>query len=347
MGDQHFDATIRTSRRDKYKPVEESMRRVKLAVEDARSGGHLKTPSLESPARLVDLGCGNARPHLRRVRVHLSSKSSSFDTTFHMEVVGVDIKKQTPTNTRSAVGSGPGRSVRFAGAIAGADVSSFRDATRRHEEQVEIVLALHACDTADGTKRSREPGRWRAPARNARGAVPPPRCLQVLKVSSVPPANSHRAGGVADRDTVHPAGRLGDVLTDAFRAHVLRLRVWVDNSEFQPRTPSNTMIRRGAHEPKGEADVLLRRAFAKKKSFPPRLAEIDARARGSARRGDGVRGRGRRARASTYAPVRITIESFVCHKYVSRMNVAAVVNELRARVAAYTRVFASRRKRVR
>ena len=267
--------SIKASRRDKYKQVEEFVKLVKLAVEDARTGGHLKTPSLESPARLVDLGCGNAYLTFGAY-AHLSSKSSSFDTTFHMEVVGVDIKKQSrETNTRVAAELGWDEACVFVeGAIADADVSS-SFATRRgeQEEQVDIVLALHACDTATDEAIARAV-RWRAPL-----TLVAPCCHHDLQVrmkraaknSSAPPHKPLARHGILRE-------RLGDVLTDAFRAHVLRLlghRVDVTEWIGGEHTPRNTMIRAVRTNQRANRDLWAEYdALCEDWEVTPRLAEM-------------------------------------------------------------------------
>ncbi len=244
--------SIKASRRDKYKQVEEFVKLVKLAVEDAKTGGHLKTPTLQSPARLVDLGCGNAYLTFGAY-AHLSSKSSSSKSSsqddadsapFHMEVVGVDIKKQSrETNTRVAAELGWDEQCVFVeGAIADADVSSsFFTKRGEREEAVDIVLALHACDTATDEAIARAV-RWRAPL-----TLVAPCCHHDLQVrmkraaknTSAPPHKPLQRHGILRE-------RLGDVLTDAFRAHVLRLlghRVDVTEWIGGEHTPRNTMIK--------------------------------------------------------------------------------------------------------
>ena len=244
--------SIKASRRDKYKQVEEFVKLVKLAVEDAQTGGHLKTPTLQSPARLVDLGCGNAYLTFGAY-AHLSAKSSSSKSSsqddadsapFHMEVVGVDIKKQSrETNTRVAAELGWDEQCVFVeGAIADADVSSsFFTKRGEREEAVDIVLALHACDTATDEAIARAV-RWRAPL-----TLVAPCCHHDLQVrmkraaknTPAPPHKPLQRHGILRE-------RLGDVLTDAFRAHVLRLlghRVDVTEWIGGEHTPRNTMIK--------------------------------------------------------------------------------------------------------
>jgi hypothetical protein len=123
------------------------------------------------------------------------------------------------------------------GTIANADVNFHSEEGLSENEDADIVLALHACDTATDEAIVRTV-RWRAPL-----ALIAPCChhdLQMrLKKSSFiafPPMARH---GILSE-------RLGDVLTDSFRAHILRLLGYrVDVMEFVggEHTPRNTLIR--------------------------------------------------------------------------------------------------------
>ena len=244
-------SSIKASRRDKYKQVEEFVKLVKLAVEEAQTGGHLATPSRAAPARLVDLGCGNAYLTFGAF-AHLSAERGTAReleeaTPFHMEVVGVDIKRQSrETNTRVALDLGWDASCVFVeGTIADAEVAGAFATARETSEarsEVDVVLALHACDTATDEALARAV-RWRAPL-----TLVAPCCHHDLQV------RMKRAAKAAESGPPHPPlarhgilrERLGDVLTDAFRAHVLRLlghRVDVTEWIGGEHTPRNTMIK--------------------------------------------------------------------------------------------------------
>ena len=244
-------SSIKASRRDKYKQVEEFVKLVKLAVEEAQTGGHLATPTRAAPARLVDLGCGNAYLTFGAF-AHLSAERGAAreleeTTPFHMEVVGVDIKRQSrETNTRVALDLGWDASCVFVeGTIADAEVAGAFATARETSEarsEVDVVLALHACDTATDEALARAV-RWRAPL-----TLVAPCCHHDLQV------RMKRAAKAAESGPPHPPlarhgilrERLGDVLTDAFRAHVLRLlghRVDVTEWIGGEHTPRNTMIK--------------------------------------------------------------------------------------------------------
>jgi SAM-dependent methyltransferase len=284
--------SIKASRRDKYKQVEEFVKLVKLAVEDAQTGGHLKTPAPESPARLVDLGCGNAYLTFGAY-AHLSSKSSSKDTDddapFHMEVVGVDIKKQSrETNTRVAAELGWDEKCVFVeGAIADADVSSsFATKRGEREEAVDIVLALHACDTATDEAIARAV-RWRAPL-----TLVAPCCHHDLQVRMKRAAKNTSgpaapAAGAA-RHPARAAGRRAHGCVSRARAALARAqggRHGVDRGRAHAPEHHD---QGGAHEPARDPRAVggVRRARGRLGRHAAAGGDARARARGSARGGD-------------------------------------------------------------
>ena len=295
--------SVRANRRDKYKQVEEFLKLLELAFDEARAGGHLPEPTRARPTRLADLGCGNAYltfgayAYLAAEREDGAESESSTKTRSRMkipmEVLGVDIKAQArETNSRVAAELGWDRSCAFVeGTIADADVDALwptpRDEERSDEEgvgtkaaSVDVVLALHACDTATDEALARAV-RWRAPL-----TLVSPCCHHDLQVrmrrsplDPHPPMTRH---GILRE-------RLGDVVTDAFRAHVMRLlghRVDVTEWIGGEHTPRNTMIRairtgaEAGEELWAEYDDMRERW-----GVTPRLAEIlkpeldDARAR--------------------------------------------------------------------
>ena len=222
------DGGVKASKRDKYKQVEEFLKILDRAVDEATSANHMESASDDRPLRVCDLGCGNA---------YLTFGAFSVLTTkrdIPTAVVGVDVKRQAREhNTKVATELGWQDSMRFVeGTIADADVSFGNG-----QGTPDVVLALHACDTATDESIVRTV-RWRAPL-----ALIAPCChhnLQArLKKSTTvafPPLARH---GILSE-------RFGDVLTDAFRAHILRLLGYrVDVMEFVggEHTPRNTLIR--------------------------------------------------------------------------------------------------------
>ena len=246
-------AAIKANRRDKYKQVEEFLRLVDAAVDAARTGGHMSRGTSARPTRLVDLGCGNA--YLTFGAYALLNRTRGQP----LEVVGVDVKRQArEMNRRVASALGWDRDCVFVeGTIAGADLAfpTLREGDRSppagdqsppgkstSEPDVDIVIALHACDTATDEALVRAV-RWNAPL-----TLVAPCCHHDLQ-TRVRDASGTRSHAPSLAPTLRHGilrERLGDVLTDAFRAHVMRLlghRVDVVEWIGGEHTPRNTMIR--------------------------------------------------------------------------------------------------------
>ncbi len=178
---------------------------------------------LPSPLRVVDLGCGNAYLTFAAYR-YLADRGAD------IEVVGVDVREdQRRRNTELAERLGCADTVRFvAGTIAGAAVDPAPD----------LVLALHACDTATDEALARAV-RW-----DARWVLAAPCChhdvAAQLRRGPVPePYELLTRHGILRE-------RFADVLTDALRAALLRLHGYkVDVVEFvdSTHTPRNLLLR--------------------------------------------------------------------------------------------------------
>jgi hypothetical protein len=184
-------------------------------------------PESDGPIGLVDLGCGNAALTLAAYR-HLTVNHHR-----PTRVVGVDIKAQARQHNQAAVDRlGWRDDVSFV-------ESTIIDAAVDLEPAVlELVLALHACDTATDDALARAV-RWQAPV-----ILAAPCChhdLQGQLARGTPPepyALLTRQGILRER--------FADVLTDALRAEVLRLlgyRVEVIEFIASQHTPRNTLIR--------------------------------------------------------------------------------------------------------
>ncbi|HEY0699091.1 MAG TPA: SAM-dependent methyltransferase [Micromonospora sp.] len=178
---------------------------------------------LAGPLRVVDLGCGNAYLTFAAFR-YLAGRGVD------AEVVGVDVREdQRRRNTELAGRLGCADRVRFvAGTILDAVV----------EPAPDLVLALHACDTATDEALARAV-RWRS-----RWVLAAPCCHHDI------------AAQLRDRPAPEPYGplvrqgilreRFADVLTDALRAALLRLRGYrTEVVEFvdSQHTPRNLLLR--------------------------------------------------------------------------------------------------------
>lgn len=184
---------------------------------------------LPKPLRVVDLGCGNAYLSFAAYR-WLSGPRG-----MEVELTGVDVRAdQRDRNTALAERLGVADRVRFvAGTIEEAPVDG-----------ADVVLALHACDTATDDAIARAV-RWRAPY-----LLAAPCCHHELA------AQLRGRTDLLTRQAILRE-RFADVLTDALRAALLRLVGYrVDVVEFidSAHTPRNVLLRArytGAPAPDG------------------------------------------------------------------------------------------------
>ncbi len=178
---------------------------------------------LTGPLRVVDLGCGNAYLTFAAYR-YLTRRG------LDVELVGVDVREdQRRRNTELAERLGWADRVLFvAGTIADAVV----------EPAPDLVLALHACDTATDEALARAL-RW-----DARWVLAAPCChhdvAAQLRARPAPaPYELLTRQGILRE-------RFADVLTDALRAGLLRLHGYrTEVVEFvdSAHTPRNLLIR--------------------------------------------------------------------------------------------------------
>jgi SAM-dependent methyltransferase len=215
---------VKPSRQGKYRQVEEFLRSLAPALDDALSSGRLRTPTAEEPLRVVDLGCGNA---------YLTFAAHSFLTRVRdlpVQMVGVDVKEQSYVhNTAVAESLGIADSMTFVqGDIGSAELPSAPD----------VVLALHACDTATDDALARAVT-WDASLVLAAPCCHHDVAAQLRRTPTPAPYALLTRHGILRE-------RFADTLTDAMRAGVLRLLGYrVDVIEFveSQHTPRNTLLR--------------------------------------------------------------------------------------------------------
>ncbi|MGW5362272.1 class I SAM-dependent methyltransferase [Actinopolymorpha pittospori] len=224
VGISSREGVVKPTRRDKYRQVEEFVRLLGPAIDDAVAAGVLERPTPERPLRLVDLGCGNA--YLTFAAYAFLSGVRGLPVT----LTGVDVKEQARRrNTRLAEELRWSEHVTFTAAdIAGAQIEAGAD----------VVLALHACDTATDDALARGVG-WRAPLILAAPCCHHDLHAQVRERGAPAPYSLLTRHGILRE-------RLTDVLTDGARAAILRLVGYrVDVMEFVPseHTPRNVLLR--------------------------------------------------------------------------------------------------------
>ncbi len=224
LGISDQDGRIKPSRQAKYRQVEEFLRLLDAAITEATSKGNLRKPTVDEPLRIVDLGCGNAYltfaahrylAHVRGLPVH---------------VTGVDVKQQSADhNSGVAADLGIADSTDFVvGTIAAAELPEVPD----------VVLALHACDTATDEALARAVG-WEAALVLAAPCCHHDISAQLRKAPTPSPYSMLTRHGILRE-------RFADTLTDALRASLLRLQGYkVEVMEFveSQHTPRNTLLR--------------------------------------------------------------------------------------------------------
>lgn len=208
------EGKIRADQQRKFRQINEFLR----LIEET---GELE--SLKLPIRVVDLGCGSAA--LTFATYYYLNFTKQLPTT----MIGVDTKEHLMARHRETAASLNWDDLEFqTGRITDFDPL----------DKPDIVLALHACDTATDEALA-QAIRWQS-----RLIFSAPCChhnLQARLAKSESPESFRpimRHGILRER--------LGDILTDAFRAHILRLLGYsTDVIEFidQQHTPKNVMIR--------------------------------------------------------------------------------------------------------
>jgi SAM-dependent methyltransferase len=217
-GDPLF--TVLGANASKRRQVDAFLRVLDGALTEARLPG-------DRPLRVVDLGCGNAYLTFAAYRF-LTGR----DGGRSVRLTGIDRRPEMrERNTAIAEKLGWSGSVTFeAGDIADADLGS--------EAPVDIALALHACDTATDDALAQ------AVHRDAAIVLASPCCHHDLQ-RQISAGTAPAPYGVLARHAIL-RDRMGDLLTDAVRAALLRqvgYRVDVVAFVSAEYTPRNTMIR--------------------------------------------------------------------------------------------------------
>lgn len=208
------DGKIRASMQSKYTQINEFLRLLAETGEFQPSG---------QPLNIIDCGCGNA--YLTFALYHYLNVTCGIDA----HITGIDTKQRLLDQHAAKVQA------------LGWDKLTFE--AKRIEEYVpeitpDVVIALHACDTATDD----------AIAQGIR--------LGSRVIIAVPCCHHHLQAQLTKQETPAPFGevmryglmhqRMGDLLTDSFRALLLRLAGYkVDVIEFvgTEHTPKNVMLR--------------------------------------------------------------------------------------------------------
>jgi SAM-dependent methyltransferase len=251
VGISDIHGQVKPSRQDKYRQVEEFLRILVPTLDSAISAGQIKTPSIGSPLEIVDLGCGNAY-------LTFATHQYLMNKGIPVHVTGIDVREQArEKNSQIAKKLGIEKSIEF----------KAEEIARVGGSEVDIAIALHACDTATDDAIA-----W-AVKSNAGLVLVAPCCQHDLqsKLKEIPePWPLVTKHGILKE-------RLVDILTDSIRAQILKLLGYrTDVIEFigGEHTPKNLLIRGVKTEAKPEQIEIVRyQEMLKELRVVPALAE--------------------------------------------------------------------------
>ena len=220
VGISDADGRVKPTKADKYLQVEEFLRLLVPTLNSAIEAKQIAKPTVEKPLVIADLGCGSA---YLTFAVHQYLRSIDMP----VRVIGIDIKSESlKRNNEIAKKLKIEKTIEFkAEAIDQTSLTS-----------CDIAIALHACDTATDDAIA-----W-AVSSGAKLLLVAPCCQHDLQtqMSQVPePWNLITKHGLMKE-------RLGDLMTDALRAQILKLvgyRSEVIEFIGGEHTPRNIMIR--------------------------------------------------------------------------------------------------------
>jgi len=213
---------LKPSRHAKYRQVEEFLRLLDTSLSEAIEKRHLRRPTAAEPLRIADLGCGNA---------YLTFAAQRFLTEVRglpVVLTGVDVKEQSREHNAALAGELGVEAEFVVGSISGAVL----------DPAPEVVLALHACDTATDEALARAV-EWGAQLVLAAPCCHHDIAAQLRRSPTPAPYALLTRHGILRE-------RFADTLTDGLRASLMRLQGYrVDVMQFveSQHTPRNTMLR--------------------------------------------------------------------------------------------------------
>lgn len=215
LGVMTADGRVRSDQQRKFRQINEFLR----LIDETGEIENLKA----SPIRIVDLGCGSAALTFATYNYFNNIRN------IPAKMVGVDSKAHLMERHRRTAAQLGWESIEF---------RNERIAEFNTPHSPDIVLALHACDTATDEALARAV-HWRSKLIYSAPCCHHHLQAQLAAVESPEPFRLVTRHGILRE-------RLGDILTDSFRAHILRLMGYrTDVLEFVPveHTPKNLMIR--------------------------------------------------------------------------------------------------------
>ena len=220
VGISDSSGAIKASKQDKYRQVEEFLRLLVPTLNSAIEAGHIDKPNRDKPLTIVDLGCGHAY-------LTFAAHQYLWAEGIPVKVVGIDVRTASrDRNNEIAKKLGIQESIEFRAE----EISE----TTLHS--ADVAIALHACDTATDDAIA-----WAINC-GAKLALIAPCChhdIQAQMHEAPEPWTMLTRNGIMKE-------RLGDLITDALRMQILKLRGYrVEAIEFigGEHTPRNLMIR--------------------------------------------------------------------------------------------------------
>ncbi len=213
---------MKPSRHAKYRQVEEFLRLIDSSITDALEKGHLRRPTPEEPLRVADLGCGNAYLTFAAQRYLADVRG------LPVRLIGVDVREQSRDHNATLASELSVDAEFVVGSILGAQL----------DPAPEVVLALHACDTATDEALARAV-EWGAQLVLAAPCCHHDIAAQLRRTPTPAPYAMLTRHGILRE-------RFADTLTDGLRASLMRLQGYrVDVMQFveSQHTPRNTMLR--------------------------------------------------------------------------------------------------------
>ena len=220
VGISDKEGVFKPSKADKYRQVEEFLRLLVPTLNAAISAGHIPSPTTSNPLTIVDLGCGHA--YLTFAAHQYLCKQG-----IPVSVTGIDVRTDSrDRNNEIAQKLGIAKSIEFRA----------EEIADTHVKSAHVAIALHACDTATDDAIA-----WCINS-GAQLALIAPCCHHDVQ------AQMHEIPEPWSMLTRHGImkERLGDLLTDALRMQIMKLRGYrVEAIEFigGEHTPRNLMIR--------------------------------------------------------------------------------------------------------
>ena len=211
---------IKPSRQDKYRQVEEFLRLLSPTLKAAIAAGQIHPPTSENPLQIVDLGCGHAY-------LTFAAHQYLMSTGIPVQITGIDARTDS-RDRNNAIAQKLG--------IASTIFFKAEEISKTTSQSADIAIALHACDTATDDAIA-----W-AVNGGAKLLLIAPCChhdIQKQIVAAPEPWGALTKFGLMKE-------RLADLLTDSFRAQLLRIvgyRVELIEFVAGEHTPRNLMIR--------------------------------------------------------------------------------------------------------